>query len=166
MRVAATGEMLAVGRFAKNPCGVDPVAVSNFSEGTAPCFDQTFNLDTQPVVLEKLEWQGIAPVVPPRAVSQEDLAHGGSPITVFPLSNDIAGTQGSPATTVALDPSTLTILAGPSNGTISTPDPSDGSFIYTPDGTGQPDTIYYFVRDINGNRSTFARITLRVSTPA
>jgi hypothetical protein len=71
------------------------------------------------------------------------------------LSNDIAGDT-------AIDPTKVTIIAGPGNGT-AVVNPTNGDISYSGNtGFTGTDAIYYRVKDLNGNDSTIGTLIISV----
>ena len=92
---------------------------------------------------------------PPLAVPEASSVSGGLASPVDVLTNDLAGDS-------AIDPTKVTIVAGPANGT-ATVNPTSGEITYTSNsGYTGSDTIYYRVKDVNGNDSTIGTLVLTV----
>jgi len=93
---------------------------------------------------------------PPLAAVEISEASGGFPSVNNVLSNSVAGDS-------AIDPSQVTIVAGPGNGS-ATVNPTNGEITYTGNsGFSGTDAIYYRVKDLNGNDSTIGTLILTVT---
>ena len=62
-----------------------------------------------------------------------------------------------------LDPSTVTVVSGPSHGTVDTIDAVTGAITYTHDGSDQPDSFTYTVDDAAGQTSNVATVTVNLT---
>lgn len=93
---------------------------------------------------------------PPLAAVDTGSASGGFATTIIVLSNDVAGDS-------AIDPTKVTIVAGPGNG-MATVNPTSGEITYTgKEGFSGTDAIYYRVKDLSNNDSTIGTVIMSVS---
>ena len=91
---------------------------------------------------------------PPVAVDDAVSTAEDTPVTIAILGND-SDPDGT------LDPSTVSIVAGPSNGTLVVN--ADGSVDYTPNANyNGPDSFTYTVQDDEGNTSNVATVNLTI----
>ena len=91
---------------------------------------------------------------PPVAVADNATTAEDTPVTISILGND-SDPDGT------LDPSTVSIVAGPSNGTLVVN--ADGSVDYTPNANyNGPDSFTYTVQDDEGNTSNVATVNLTI----
>lgn len=121
--------------------------------GVTPCdntqvlFRGTFQRFFDPVTL----FDGNPPLAVPDAITASSGLLAGSPVH----SNDLQGDS-------AIVPTTVTIVAGPANGTASVDVPT-GDILYTGNaGFSGTDTVYYRVQDVSGNSSTLGVLTITV----
>jgi hypothetical protein len=92
---------------------------------------------------------------PPLAAVDIGSASGGFASVNNVLSNDVAGDT-------AIDPTQVTIIAGPGNGT-AVVNPTNGEISYSGNtGFTGTDAIYYRVKDLNGNDSTIGTLIISV----
>ncbi len=91
----------------------------------------------------------------PIANDDNDFAASGETINIDVINNDFDDMN-------EIDASTVTVVSGPSNGTIVSIDATTGVVEYQHNGTGGSDTFTYTVEDQNGNVSAQATVTVNV----
>jgi hypothetical protein len=97
---------------------------------------------------------------PPRAIADSALTTENASVTINVLGNDLVGSSGSP-----LVPSSVTIVAPPTAGTVSV-NTLTGEVLYTPgDNFAGSDTFSYRMTDLAGVISNIAPVTVRVNRP-
>ena len=104
-----------------------------------------------------IEPQGIGDS--PVAIDDRIRLDDGAVLVIDALVND-GDSDGS------LDPSTVVVTATPSRATVFDVDPVSGQFTYEHDGSGQPDSFRYAVRDDAGNLSNEATVYVAVNNEA
>ncbi len=93
----------------------------------------------------------------PRAVDDTAETNENAPVAIDVLGNDIAGSSG------AIDPTTVTIAQQPANGNLQV-NPATGVVTYTPASNFfGDDSFTYTVKDVNGNVSNVATVSIIVN---
>lgn len=96
--------------------------------------------------------------MPPLAQSDSGTVVSGESVTINVLANDFDDES-------TLDPASVEIVVEPASGSVSVDD-ATGQVTYTPDAnTGEPQNLYYRVRDADGNQSVAALVEIAVNEP-
>ncbi|MGK0460008.1 MAG: hypothetical protein ACJA0W_000849 [Candidatus Azotimanducaceae bacterium] len=134
--------------------------LSYVEERRNQCLTGTMGCDNTILELTNTEVRNFDPIVffsgnPPLAAVDSTSVSGGFATTVDILFNDIAGDS-------PIDPTNVTIVAGPANG-IASIDVTTGEITYTGNsGFSGTDEIYYRVKDLVGNDSTIGTVIITV----
>ena len=139
-----------VTRESVNDCGSLP-SINPQPPGCVPTLSTTAYFETQST---RIPFVGAAPITVP---DPQVNAITGTPVVIDVLANDLPGDS-------VIDPATVQLLVPTTLGTTSI-NPTTGEITYTATASNGFDYIYYRVRDVNNNLSTFSKIDIVVDAP-